>query len=74
MNIQGKRAKVTKTITSVNGALHEGEVVLIERRENGHWRCRDNMGRIFYMEESNLKVVNRCFIPFKLPLETLAVD
>ena len=59
MNLQGKRAKVTKTITSVNGALHEGEVVLIERRENGHWRCRDNMGRIFYMEELDLKVVNK---------------
>ena len=59
MNIQGKRAKVTKTITSVNGALHEGEVVLIERRENGHWRCRDNMGRIFYMEESNLQVLKK---------------
>ena len=59
MNIQGKKAKVTKTIISVNGALHEGEVVLIERRENGHWRCRDNMGRIFYMEESNLKIINK---------------
>ena len=59
MNIQGKKAKVTKTIISVNGALHEGEVVLIERRENGHWRCRDNMGRIFYMEESNLKMIKK---------------
>ena len=59
MNLQGKKAKVTKTITSVNGALHEGEVVLIERRENGHWRCRDNMGRVFFMDESNLKVVNK---------------
>ena len=59
MKLEGKRAKVTKTITSVNGALHEGEVVLIERRENGHWRCRDNMGRIFYMEESNFKIVNK---------------
>ena len=59
MNLQGKKAKVTKTITSVNGALHEGEVVLIERRENGHWRCRDNMGRIFYMEESSFKIVNK---------------
>ena len=59
MNIQGKKAKVKKTITSVNGALHEGEIVLIERRENGHWRCRDNMGRIFYMEESNFKIVNK---------------
>ena len=59
MNLQGKKVKVTKTITSVNGALHEGEVVLVERRENGHWRCRDNMGRIFYMEESDLKVFKK---------------
>ena len=59
MNLQGKKAKVTKTITSVNGALHEGEIILVERRENGHWRCRDNMGRIFFMDESNLKVVNK---------------
>ena len=59
MKLQGKNAKVTKTITSVNGALHEGEIVLVERRENGHWRCRDNMGRIFYMEESNFKIVNK---------------
>ena len=59
MNLQGKKAKVKKTITSVNGALHEGEVVLIERRENGHWRCRDNMGRIFYMEESNLQMLKK---------------
>ena len=59
MNLQGKKVKVTKTITSANGALHEGEIILVERRENGHWRCRDNMGRIFYLEESNLKVVDK---------------
>ena len=59
MKLQGKKAKVKKTITSVNGALHEGETVLIERRENGHWRCRDNMGRIFYMEESNLQMLKK---------------
>ncbi len=59
MNLQGKKAKVTKTITSVNGALHEGEIILVERRENGHWRCRDNMGRIFYMEESNLQMLKK---------------
>ena len=59
MNLQGKKAKVTKTITSVNGALHEGEVILVERRENGNWRCRDNMGRIFYLEESNLKIIKK---------------
>ena len=59
MKLEGKKAKVTKTITSVNGALHEGEIILVERRENGNWRCRDNMGRIFYMEESNLKVVKK---------------
>ena len=59
LQLEGKRAKVIRTITSVNGALHEGEVVLIERRENGHWRCRDNMGRIFYMEESNLQMLKK---------------
>ena len=59
MNLQGKKAKVIKTITSVNGALHEGEIVLVERRENGHWRCRDNMGRIFFMDESNLKAIKK---------------
>jgi hypothetical protein len=59
MKLEGKKVKVIKTITSVNGALHEGETVLVERRENGHWRCRDNMGRIFYMEESNLKIIKK---------------
>ena len=54
MNLQGKKVKVTKTITSVNGALHEGEIILVERRENGNWRCRDNMGRIFYLAESDI--------------------
>ena len=57
MNIQGKRAKVKKTFTSVNGALHEGETVLVERRENGHWRCRDNMGRIWFVNKNNIKKV-----------------
>ena len=59
MKLEGKKVKVIKTITSVNGALHEGAIILVERRENGHWRCRDNMGRIFYLEESNLKVVKK---------------
>ena len=59
MNLQGKKAKVIRTITSVQGALHEGEIILVERRENGHWRIRDNMGRIFYVEGADLKVVNK---------------
>ena len=59
LQLAGKKVKVIKTITSVNGALHEGEIVFGESRENGHWRCRDNMGRIFYMDESNLKVVKK---------------
>ena len=57
MNLQGKRAKVKKTITTVAGALYEGETVLVERRENGNWRIRDNMGRIFYTSIENLKVI-----------------
>ena len=59
LQLAGKKVKVIKTITSVNGALHEGEIVFVESRENGHWRCRDNMGRIFYMDASNLKVVKK---------------
>jgi len=64
MKLEGKKAKVIRTVTSVQGALHENEVVLIERWEkdrNGgsHLRCRDNMGRIFYMEESNLKMLKK---------------
>ena len=59
MKLEGKRCKVLSTKVTVGGAIHEGEIVLVERRENGHWRCRDNMGRIFYMDESNLKVVNK---------------
>ena len=63
LQLEGKKAKVIRTLTSVNGALHENEIVTIERWEqdtNGgsHLRCRDNMGRIFYMEESNLKIIN----------------
>jgi len=57
MNLQGKKAKIKNTITTVSGALYEDETVLIERRENGHWRIRDNMGRIFYTSSDNLKVV-----------------
>ena len=59
LQLEGKRAKVIRTLTSVNGALHENEIVTIEGWENSHLRCRDNMGRIFYMEESDLKVINR---------------
>jgi len=59
LQLAGKKVKVIKTITSVNGALHEGEIVFVESRENGHWRCRDNMGRIFYLAESDIKVVDK---------------
>ena len=63
MKLEGKRCKILSTQVTVGGAIHEGEIVLVERRENGrengHWRCRDNMGRIFYLEESNLKVVKK---------------
>jgi len=59
LQLEGKRAKVIRTLTSVNGALHEGEIVLVERRENGNWRCRDNMGRIFYLAESDIKMVDK---------------
>ena len=59
MKLEGKRVKILTTIVTVEGALYEGEVVLVERRENDHWRCRDNMGRIFYVSESGLELVSK---------------
>ena len=59
LQLEGKRAKVIKSLSTVGGTLYSGDEVLIERKENGNWRCKDMMGRIFYMPESNLKVVNK---------------
>ena len=51
----GKKAKVIKTISTINGTLYEDDVVLVERSENGNYRVKDSMGRIWYIDKNNVK-------------------
>ena len=51
----GKKAKVIKTISTINGTLYEDDVVLVERAENGNYRVKDTMGRIWFVNKENLK-------------------
>ena len=50
----GKKAKVIKTISTINGTLYEDDVVLVERSENGNYRVKDSMGRIWYVDKKNI--------------------
>ena len=50
----GKKAKVIKTISTINGTLYENDVVLIDRSENGNYRVKDSMGRIWYVDKKNI--------------------
>ena len=50
----GKKAKVIKTISTINGTLYEDDVVLVERSENGNYRVKDTMGRIWYVDKKNI--------------------
>jgi len=47
--------KVIKTVTTINGTLYEGETVRFQRKEDGHNRVKDSMGRIWFVEDKNLK-------------------
>ena len=53
----GKKAKVIKTISTINGTLYEDDVVLVERSENGNYRVKDTMGRIWYVDKKNIKEI-----------------
>ncbi len=51
-----KRYKVLNTITTVNGTLYAKEAVMFENIEdNGDFRVKDTMGRIWFVEKENLK-------------------
>ncbi|MBT4208265.1 hypothetical protein HOE22_07965 [Candidatus Woesearchaeota archaeon] len=54
MNLQGKRAKLKKTMTTHAGTLYEGDVVKVVRKENGDYRVTDEMGKIWYVPVGNL--------------------
>jgi len=49
--------KVIKTVTTINGTLYEGETVRYQRKEDGHSRVKDTMGRIWFVEDKNLKKI-----------------
>ena len=47
--------RVLETITSVEGTLYKEELVTFETEENdGDWRVKDSMGRIWYMKPQKL--------------------
>tara|TARA_R110001592_G_scaffold297579_1_gene568127 strand:- start:414 stop:584 length:171 start_codon:yes stop_codon:yes gene_type:complete len=50
------RYKVLNTVTTVNGTLYAKEAVFVENvEENGDWRVKDTMGRIWFIKKENLK-------------------
>ena len=48
------KLKVKKTISTVEGTLYENEIVKFQRKEDGHYRVKDTMGRIWYVNKNNL--------------------
>jgi len=55
-----KKYKVLQTITTIEGTLYEGDIVIVDDKENnrrsgGDIRVRDSMGRIWYVERQILK-------------------
>ena len=50
-----KKYRVLETVTTVDGTLYEKEVVTFENKEeDGDWRVKDNMGRIWYINPKKL--------------------
>jgi hypothetical protein len=47
--------EVIKTVTTVNGTLYKGEKVRFQRKEDGHKRVKDSMGRRGLVDDKNLK-------------------
>ena len=54
---ENSKVKILKTITTVNGTLYEDEIVRIDRSENGHYRVKDPMGCIWFVDKNNVKKV-----------------
>ena len=54
---KNQKLKVIKTVTTVNGTLYEGEVVRYDKSENGNYRVKDTMGRIWFIDKNNLSSI-----------------
>jgi hypothetical protein len=50
-----QKLKVLKTISTINGTLYEGDTVRFQRKEDGHYRVKDAMGRIWFVKHTNVK-------------------
>ena len=46
--------KVEKTVSTVEGTLYENETVKFMSRENGHYRVKDAMGKIWFVHKNRL--------------------
>ena len=50
-----KKYRVLETITTVDGTLYKDELVTFENEEDdGDWRVKDNMGRIWFVDSKKL--------------------
>tara|TARA_Y100000590_G_scaffold270693_1_gene303994 strand:- start:262 stop:456 length:195 start_codon:yes stop_codon:yes gene_type:complete len=50
-----KKYRVLETVTTVDGTLYKEELVTFENKEeDGDWRVKDNMGRIWYIDPKKL--------------------
>ena len=50
-----KKYRVLETITTVDGTLYKDELVTFENEEDdGDWRVKDNMGRIWFVDLKKL--------------------
>ena len=49
--------RVLETISNVDGTLYKNDLVKLQNKEeNGDWRVKDNMGRIWYIIPKKLSV------------------
>ena len=52
-----KKVKIIETVSTINGTLYKDEVVHVENSENGNYRVKDSMGRIWYIDKNNVKKI-----------------
>ena len=52
---QDQKLKINKTVSTVDGTLYENEIVKFQRKEDGHYRVKDSMGRIWFVDKKYLK-------------------
>ena len=50
-----KKYRVIKTVTTVDGTLYKEEIVTYQNKEDdGDWRVKDSMGRIWFVNPKQL--------------------